>query len=48
MPGMQVVGDELRLVQGVRGLLNMILQGFMGVGLAVRRRKVSSGFLQAA
>jgi putative ABC transport system permease protein len=27
------IGDELRLVQGVRGLLNMILQGFMGVGL---------------
>jgi putative ABC transport system permease protein len=27
------LGDELRLVQGVRGLLNMILQGFMGVGL---------------
>jgi putative ABC transport system permease protein len=27
------VGDELRLVQGVRGLLNMILTGFMGVGL---------------
>jgi putative ABC transport system permease protein len=29
----QTIGDELRLVQGVRGLLNMILQGFMGVGL---------------
>jgi putative ABC transport system permease protein len=27
------IGDELRLVQGIRGLLNMILQGFMGVGL---------------
>jgi len=27
------IGDELRLVEGVRGLLNMILQGFMGVGL---------------
>jgi putative ABC transport system permease protein len=27
------IGDELRLVHGVRGLLNMILQGFMGVGL---------------
>jgi putative ABC transport system permease protein len=27
------IGDELRLVQGVRGLLNMILQGFMGIGL---------------
>jgi putative ABC transport system permease protein len=27
------IGEELRLVQGVRGLLNMILQGFMGVGL---------------
>ena len=27
------IGDELRLVQGVRGLLNLILQGFMGVGL---------------
>jgi putative ABC transport system permease protein len=27
------IGDELRLVSGVRGLLNMILQGFMGVGL---------------
>jgi putative ABC transport system permease protein len=27
------IGDELRLVDGVRGLLNMILQGFMGVGL---------------
>jgi putative ABC transport system permease protein len=27
------IGDELRLVQGVRGLLNTILQGFMGVGL---------------
>jgi putative ABC transport system permease protein len=27
------IGDELRLVQGVRGLLNMILEGFMGVGL---------------
>ncbi|HEV7663745.1 MAG TPA: FtsX-like permease family protein [Chloroflexota bacterium] len=27
------IGDELRLVQGVRGLLNIILQGFMGVGL---------------
>jgi putative ABC transport system permease protein len=27
------IGDELRLVQGVRGLLNVILQGFMGVGL---------------
>ncbi len=27
------IGDELRLVQGVRGLLNMILQGFMAVGL---------------
>jgi putative ABC transport system permease protein len=29
----RTIGDELRLVQGVRGLLNMILQGFMGVGL---------------
>src|SRR5205807_9036401 len=27
------IGDELRLVQGIRGLLNMILEGFMGVGL---------------
>jgi putative ABC transport system permease protein len=27
------IGDELRLVQGVRRLLNLILQGFMGVGL---------------
>jgi putative ABC transport system permease protein len=27
------IGDELRLIDGVRGLLNMILQGFMGVGL---------------
>jgi putative ABC transport system permease protein len=27
------IGDEVRLVQGVRGLLNLILQGFMGVGL---------------
>jgi len=27
------IGDELRLVEGVRGLLNIILQGFMGVGL---------------
>jgi putative ABC transport system permease protein len=27
------IGDELRLAQGVRGLLNVILQGFMGVGL---------------
>jgi putative ABC transport system permease protein len=27
------IGDELRLVEGIRGLLNMILQGFMGVGL---------------
>jgi putative ABC transport system permease protein len=27
------IGDELRLVQGIRGLLSMILQGFMGVGL---------------
>lgn len=27
------IADELRLVQGVRGLLSMILQGFMGVGL---------------
>jgi putative ABC transport system permease protein len=27
------IGDELRLVQGIRGLLNLILQGFMGVGL---------------
>jgi putative ABC transport system permease protein len=27
------IGEELRLVQGVRGLLNWILQGFMGVGL---------------
>ena len=27
------LGDELRLVEGVRGLLNLILQGFMGVGL---------------
>jgi putative ABC transport system permease protein len=27
------IGDELRLVEGVRGLLNLILQGFMGVGL---------------
>ena len=27
------IGDDLRLVQGIRGLLNMILQGFMGVGL---------------
>lgn len=27
------VGDELRLVAGIRGLLNLILQGFMGVGL---------------
>jgi putative ABC transport system permease protein len=25
--------DEQRLLQGIRGLLNMILQGFMGVGL---------------
>ncbi len=35
VPGLQAstIGDELRLVQGVRGLLNMILQGFMGVGL---------------
>jgi putative ABC transport system permease protein len=29
----RTIGDELRLVQGVRGLLGMILQGFMGVGL---------------
>jgi putative ABC transport system permease protein len=29
----RTIGDELRLVQGVRGLLSMILQGFMGVGL---------------
>jgi putative ABC transport system permease protein len=29
----RTIGEELRLVQGVRGLLNMILQGFMGVGL---------------
>jgi putative ABC transport system permease protein len=29
----RTIGDELRLVQGVRGLLNLILQGFMGVGL---------------
>jgi putative ABC transport system permease protein len=27
------ISDELRLVEGVRGLLNMILEGFMGVGL---------------
>jgi putative ABC transport system permease protein len=27
------IGEELRLVQGIRGLLNWILQGFMGVGL---------------
>jgi putative ABC transport system permease protein len=27
------IGDQLRLVEGVRGLLTMILQGFMGVGL---------------
>jgi putative ABC transport system permease protein len=27
------IGDELRLVQGVRELLNRTLQGFMGVGL---------------
>jgi putative ABC transport system permease protein len=27
------IGEELRLVQGVRGLLSWILQGFMGVGL---------------
>ncbi len=27
------IGDELRLIEGVRGLLNLILQGFMGVGL---------------
>jgi putative ABC transport system permease protein len=27
------IGDELRLVEGIRGLLSMILQGFMGVGL---------------
>ncbi|MCA1646031.1 MAG: FtsX-like permease family protein [Chloroflexi bacterium] len=27
------IGDELRLVQGIRGLLNLILTGFMGVGL---------------
>jgi putative ABC transport system permease protein len=29
----RTIGDDLRLVQGVRGLLSMILQGFMGVGL---------------
>jgi putative ABC transport system permease protein len=29
----RTLGDELRLVQGVRGLLSMILQGFMGIGL---------------
>jgi putative ABC transport system permease protein len=29
----RTIGDELRLVQGVRGLLSMILQGFMGIGL---------------
>jgi putative ABC transport system permease protein len=29
----RTIGDELRLIQGVRGLLSMILQGFMGVGL---------------
>jgi putative ABC transport system permease protein len=27
------IGDELRLVSSVRGMLNWILQGFMGVGL---------------
>ncbi|MDQ3810476.1 MAG: ABC transporter permease, partial [Chloroflexota bacterium] len=29
----RTIGDEVRLVQGVRGLLGMILQGFMGTGL---------------
>src|SRR5262249_9574327 len=29
----RTIGDELRLVQGVRGLLSTIVQGFMGVGL---------------
>ena len=29
----QALGQEIRLAQGVRGLLNLILQGFMGIGL---------------
>jgi putative ABC transport system permease protein len=29
----QPIGEQLRLVQGVRGLLTVILQGFMGVGM---------------
>lgn len=27
------IGEELRLVQGIRGLLELVLQGFMGVGM---------------
>ena len=29
----QPIGEQLRLIQGVRGLLTIILQGFMGVGI---------------
>jgi putative ABC transport system permease protein len=29
----QPIGEQLRLIQGVRGLLTLILQGFMGVGI---------------
>ncbi|MFN0073056.1 MAG: ABC transporter permease [Chloroflexota bacterium] len=29
----QVIGDDLRLMQGVRGLLTMVLQGYMAIGL---------------
>jgi putative ABC transport system permease protein len=31
--GVQVIGDDLRLMQGVRGLLTMVLLGYMGIGL---------------
>jgi putative ABC transport system permease protein len=29
----QVIGDDLRLMQGVRGLLTTVLQGYMAIGL---------------